>query len=107
MRQILFFDLPTDTPKNRKDYRDFRKFLISEGFLMLQYSVYSKISPNNIQAETVRRRIEANRPGEGCVMLLKVTESQFARMEYILGEQPESKANLDLRVVILGDNNEN
>lgn len=103
MRQIVFFDLPTESPKQRKAYRDFRKFLIGEGFLMLQYSVYSKIVLNGTQSATVRRRIEVNKPSEGSVVMLKVTEKQFAGMEYVLGEKNESAANSDSRLIILGD----
>lgn len=103
MRQIVFFDLPTESPKQRKAYRDFRKFLINEGFLMLQYSVYSKIVLNGTQSTTVRRRIEFNKPDEGSVVILKVTEKQFAGMEYVLGEKNTSAANSNSRFIILGE----
>jgi CRISPR-associated protein Cas2 len=43
MRMLLMFDLPTDTQEDKKAYRKFRKFLLSEGFIMHQYSVYSKL----------------------------------------------------------------
>lgn len=43
---LLMFDLPTETAEDRKNYRRFRKFLLSEGFLMHQYSVYSKLLLN-------------------------------------------------------------
>ena len=43
MRMILMFDMPTDTAEERKAYRKFRKFLLSEGFIMHQFSVYSKL----------------------------------------------------------------
>ena len=31
MRLVLFFDLPVETPKRRKDYRLFRGFLLKDG----------------------------------------------------------------------------
>lgn len=43
MRIMVFFDLPTITPANRKDYANFRKYLIKNGFIMMQESVYSKL----------------------------------------------------------------
>ena len=46
MRVILFFDLPVTTPEGRQNYNKFRKFLIRNGFLMLQESVYSKLALN-------------------------------------------------------------
>ena len=46
MRLICFFDLPVETPKQRKDYRLFRKFLLKDGYLPLQESVYAKLVIN-------------------------------------------------------------
>ena len=40
MRILVFFDLPTETSKDRKSYSKFRKFLIDEGFIMMQESVF-------------------------------------------------------------------
>lgn len=102
MRQLLFFDLPTETPADRKAYQKFHKFLIQEGFIMMQFSVYSKLSLNDTQAKTVLRRVEGNKPPRGNVMMLKVTEYQFAHMAYILGEKDCSIANSDERVVFFG-----
>ncbi|MDK7119332.1 CRISPR-associated endonuclease Cas2, partial [Streptococcus oralis] len=47
MRMILMFDMPVDTVEERKAYRKFRKFLIDEGFIMHQFSIYSKLLLNN------------------------------------------------------------
>ncbi|SJZ53030.1 CRISPR-associated protein Cas2 [Pilibacter termitis] len=103
MRQLLFFDLPTETPQEKKEYRKFRKFLLNEGFLMLQFSVYSKLSLNDTQAKTILRKIEKNRPSRGSVVVLKVTEKQFANMTFVLGERETSFANSDERVIFLGE----
>lgn len=43
MRVMVFFDLPVITSANRKDYRDFHKYLIKTGFLMMQESVYCRL----------------------------------------------------------------
>lgn len=43
MRILVMFDLPVITDTDRREYRKFRKFLILNGFLMLQESVYCKI----------------------------------------------------------------
>ncbi|MEA4923014.1 MAG: CRISPR-associated endonuclease Cas2 [Eubacteriaceae bacterium] len=103
MRQLVFFDLPTESPQDRKEYRKFRKFLLNEGFLMLQYSIYSKMTLNDTQAKTVLRKIEKNRPSQGSVIILKVTEKQFAGMNYIIGSRDNSIANSDERILFLGD----
>ena len=46
MRLVLFFDLPVKTKEDRRNYARFRKYLIQNGYLMMQYSVYCKIFAN-------------------------------------------------------------
>ena len=87
MRLIVFFDLPVDTAKQRKDYRLFRKFLLKDGYLMLQESVYAKLVVNDGVAGAAVARLRKNKPPAGLVQVLKVTESQFATMECITGNQ--------------------
>lgn len=87
MRLILFFDLPVVTSKQRKDYRQFRKFLLKDGYLPLQESVYAKLVVNDAAAGGSIARVRKNRPPAGLVQILKVTESQFATMEYITGNR--------------------
>ena len=103
MRLLLMFDLPTETVENRKNYRQFRKFLINEGFIMHQFSVYSKILLNNNAKEAMTKRIRDNAPSEGLITLLSVTEKQFAKMIYISGEIDSSVANTEQRLIILGE----
>lgn len=87
MRLVLFFDLPVDTAKQRRDYRLFRKFLLRDGYLPLQESVYAKLVVNDGAAGSAIARVRKNRPPAGLVQILKVTESQFATMEYITGNR--------------------
>lgn len=87
MRLVLFFDLPVDTAKQRRDYRLFRKFLLKDGYLPLQESVYAKLVVNDGAAGSAIARVHKNRPPAGLVQILKVTESQFATMEYITGNR--------------------
>jgi len=89
MRLVLFFDLPVETPKQRKDYRLFRKFLLKDGFLPLQQSVYVKLVVNDGVASSAVARVRKHRPPAGLVQILKVTETQFSTMEYITGKRPD------------------
>ena len=57
MRIIVFFDLPVSTKKQRKEASDFRKFLINDGFIMLQFSVYSRTVRNHDDAESIVRSL--------------------------------------------------
>lgn len=87
MRLLVFFDLPVETASQRKDYRLFRKHLIKEGYLMLQESVYAKLVTNEAASAAAIARLRKNRPPSGLVQVLKVTERQYATMEFITGER--------------------
>ena len=87
MRLMVFFDLPVETSAQRKSYRLFRKFLIKERYLMLQESVYAKLVVNDGAAGSAIMRLRKNRPPQGLVQVLKVTEKQFATMTYLTGNR--------------------
>lgn len=87
MRLMVFFDLPNETAKQRKEYRLFRKHLLKEGYLMLQESVYAKLVTNEGAAGAAVTRLRKHRPPEGLVQVLKVTERQFETMVYITGNR--------------------
>lgn len=101
MRVMVFFDLPVETLENKRDYRNFRKFLIKKGFMMLQESVYCKLALNQTVANAIIQSVKNNKPGEGLVLLLSITEKQFSKMEYICGERSSSIIDSDERIVIL------
>lgn len=103
MRMVLMFDMPTQTADERKAYRRFRKFLISEGFIMHQFSVYSKLLLNDSANKAMIGRLKVNNPRKGNITLLTVTEKQFARMTYLNGEKNDSIANSDTRIIYLGE----
>lgn len=90
MRTIVFFDLPNIYYKDKRNYQLFHKFLINEGFIMIQESVYSKLALNLQQAEFNVNRIKKNAPSKGIIQVLNVTEKQYASIEYIIGK-PNSK----------------
>lgn len=87
MRLVVFFDLPVETAKQRKDYRLFRKFLLKDGYLMLQESVYARLVVNDAAAGASIARLRKHRPPAGLVQVLKVTERQFETMTYITGNR--------------------
>lgn len=103
MRMILMFDMPTDTSEERKAYRKFRTFLLSEGFIMHQFSVYSKLLLNNSANTAMIDRLNENNPKCGSITILTVTEKQFARMIYLNGNRDTCIANSDDRIVFLGE----
>jgi len=86
MRILVFFDLPNETAKDKTEYRHFRTFLIKEGFVMMQESVYSKLALNGSTVELVKRHLQNNVPPKGIVQMLVITERQFADTVYLVGE---------------------
>lgn len=101
MRVLLMFDLPVLTSTNRRDYRKFKKFLITTGFYMLQESVYCKMVLNSTAANTVVKSVKDNAPQNGLVQTLIITEKQFSNMELISGEFETDVINNDQRVIDL------
>ena len=101
MRIIVFFDLPTITDKDRREYRRFRKFLIKSGFMMLQESINSKLATNDSAAEAIITSVRSDKPEDGLVQVLRITEKQFARMEYIVGEATNGVLDSPERIVFL------
>ncbi len=98
---MVFFDLPTLTAADRREYTKFRKHLIKSGFIMLQESVYCKLALNATVSEAIIQNLRKNRPPEGLVQILTLTEKQFSKMEMITGEYKSEVLQSDKRLVIL------
>ena len=101
MRMILFFDLPTETAQERREYTRFRKYLLKSGFMMMQESVYCKIALNQTVVNSLYDSLQKNKPGKGLIQVLTVTEKQFSKMEFILGEYHGDIINTDERFIEL------
>lgn len=101
MRIVVFFDLPMLTDKNRRDYNAFHKFLVKNGFIMMQKSVYSKLAINNVTSAAVRQKISSNLPPEGSVAIMEITEKQFSRIDYLVGSAQSTVVDSTDRLVEL------
>lgn len=97
----MFFDLPTETNEDKRNYRQFRKTLIKNGFVMLQESVYTRMLITPSAERSVVNTIRKNKPPAGIVQILTVTEKQFETMEYVIGEFHSDIIDSDERIVIL------
>ena len=78
MRTMLFFDLPMVSKSELREYRHFIKFIKSKGFIMMQESVYTKLSLNESVVESTLKEIRAKLPKDGIVSVLTITEKQFS-----------------------------
>ena len=101
MRVIVFFDLPTITLEDKREYRTFRKFLLKRGFAMMQESVYSKLALNTTAVNGIVSSVKDNRPKTGLVQMMVITEKQFSKMEYVVGEKGSTIIDSDQRIIIL------
>lgn len=79
---FVYFDLPTETKKDRKDYAQFRKSLIKDGFSMIQYSIYARHCSSMENAEVHKRRTKGSMPEKGEVIIFIMTDKQFGQMEF-------------------------
>ena len=101
MRIVVFFDLPTITDKDKKEYRRFRKMLIKNGFVMMQESVYVRMVLNQTIQKSVLELLKKNKPATGMVQALVVTEKQFSNITNISGQFVSDVVDSDERLVIL------
>jgi len=74
---FVFFDLPTDTAKDRKNASGFRKDLLKDGFTMMQYSVYMRHCASSESADVHEKRVHGLLPPLGKVSILRITDKQF------------------------------
>ena len=101
MRILVFFDLPTITVEDRREYSKFRRYLIKNGFVMLQESVYYKIVLNQTAVNVSVDSLRKNRPKSGFVMSLVITEKQFEKCDIIAGEFKSDIISDDRRFIVL------
>lgn len=87
MRLLVFFDLPVVKKEDRQAYQRFRKFLINDGYDMLQFSVYSRIVYGEDSVDKHLKRLADNIPGKGSIRFLQITERQYAAMKLLVGQK--------------------
>lgn len=97
---LVFFDLPTETKKERKIYARFRKDIMADGFNMFQFSIYLRHCPSRENADVHIQRVKRILPPKGHVGIMCITDKQFGMMEIFRGhdiaEAPETIQQLEL-----------
>lgn len=79
---FVFYDLPTDTKKDRKNFARFRKDLQKDGFTILQYSIYTRHCNSRENADVHIKRVKSFLPPKGEVIIFTLTDKQFGMMEF-------------------------
>lgn len=100
MRLIVFFDLPTSTKSERHAYSVFRKYLIKQGYVMVQYSVYSKLFNNADAVDNHMKLLRKNIPKDGSIRVMSVTEKQYSKIIILLGTQSDQEMQLNMDSVL-------
>ena len=97
---LVFFDLPTETKKDRKIYAKFRKEILADGFNMFQFSIYLRHCPSKENADVHIKRVKKLLPEKGHVGIMCITDKQFGMMEIFRGHEavdsPETVQQLEL-----------
>lgn len=91
---LVFFDLPTETKKDRKIYADFRKKLLADGFAMFQFSIYLRHCASMENADVHIKRVKKILPEKGHVGIMTITDKQFGMMEIYYGPKKAEPANI-------------
>ena len=86
---LVFFDLPTETKKDKKAYMDFRKNLQKDGFTMFQFSIYIRHCASSENAEVHLKRVKSFLPEFGKVGLLTINDKQFGNIQLFHSKKPE------------------
>ncbi|MFZ4798587.1 MAG: CRISPR-associated endonuclease Cas2 [Bacteroidia bacterium] len=84
---LIFFDLPTETPEERKIAARFRKEIMQDGFTMFQFSIYLRHCPSRENAEVHIKRTKDKLPTKGHIGILSITDKQFGMMEIFYGKK--------------------
>lgn len=97
---LVFFDLPTETKKERKIYAKFRKEIMANGFNMFQFSIYLRHCASRENADVHIERVKKILPAKGHVGIMCITDKQFGMMEIFRGKDlvdaPETVQQLEL-----------
>ncbi len=97
---MVFYDLPTETKKDRKVAAKFRKEIMQDGFTMFQFSIYLRHCPSRENMDVHIKRVKKLLPEQGNIGILTITDKQFGSMEIFYGkkvrELPKVSQQLEL-----------
>lgn len=86
---MVFFDLPTETKTDTRNYRKFVDVLEKDGFTRFQFSIFLRHCPSMDNAQVHVKRIKQNLPPKGHVGIMHITDKQFGMMEVYFSKKKE------------------
>ena len=91
---LVFFDLPTETKKDKRQYRLFVQRLEKDSFQRFQWSIFLRHCPSRENMEVHIRRVKSFLPPKGHIAILHVTDKQFGMMELFIAQKKEDLPNI-------------
>lgn len=91
---FVFFDLPTNTKKERRNAAQFRKALMKDGFAMMQFSVYVRHCPSKENMKVHIMRVRRSMPPSGYISILSVTDKQYGEIRNFWGKIEQAKPEM-------------
>lgn len=101
MRIMVLFDLPVTTATDLRNYNEFRKYLLKNGYIMLQESIYTMVAINQSSALVAIQSLKSNSPEKGLIFAFSMTEKQFSDMVIITGNKQSTVLETCERIVLL------
>ena len=98
---FVFFDLPVGTKQERKIATKFRKLLLDDGYMMMQWSVYARICRGQEAVNKHMGRLTKGLPSKGSIRALQVTDRQYERMKTLVGTSSKQEEKAGEQLVLL------
>ncbi|MCF6185666.1 MAG: CRISPR-associated endonuclease Cas2 [Bacteroidales bacterium] len=97
---IVFFDLPTDTKRDKKNYRLFRENLLKDVFAMFQFSIYVRHCASRENAQVHQKRVKSFLPPHGHVVIMMITDKQFGMIEIFYGNKTADRPEITQQLTL-------
>lgn len=91
MRLVVLYDLPIVTKAEKRAYSRFHRFLVRDGYDMLQLSVYARLCNGQDAINKHITKLKANLPASGSVRCMQVTEKQFTNIQVLVGTKAKKE----------------
>lgn len=95
---LVFFDLPTETKKDKKEYALFRKNLQKDGFTMFQFSIYIRHCASKENMDVHIKRVKNFLPEFGKIGILTITDRQFGDMDIFYGKKAGKREHVPIQL---------
>ncbi len=87
MRILLMYDLPSISSFDHHQYSKFHRFIVKNGYDMINFSVYVKVTKSLFEANKQITYLKKNLPNQGNIRVLTLTNKQYENMLILQGEQ--------------------